>query len=341
MANTLKHVGIIAFDGLNALDLVGPLEVFANAGRANFTRRESRGVYALHVIGLGSAPVFTESGVRLVPDSQLSDAPALDTIIVPGGWGLREPSTNATVSAWLRLRAPAIRRVATVCTGIYGLAPTGLLDGRRVTTHWRFVEDVAKRFPKLTVDGDAIFLKDGRYYTSGGITAGIDLALALVEEDLGPHAALTVAREMIVYLKRPGGQEQYSEPLRHQVHGADAFAELVAWIRGHLASDTSVPALAARVRLSPRQFARRFAAAFGCTPADYVENLRLSVAREHLSSAKRSIERVAASVGFTSADVFTRRFKQRFGISPRSYRERFPPRREPHRNLPRAAEALS
>jgi len=341
MGNAVKHVGIIAFDGVNALDLIGPLEVFANAGRPDFTRRESRGVYALHLIGLGGQPVFTESGVRFVPGKQLANAPPLDTVIVPGGSGLREPSTNSAVSAWLRLRAPAIRRVATVCTGIYGLAPTGFLDGRRVTTHWRFAQDLARRFPKLIVDGNAIFLKDGRYYSSAGITAGIDLALALVEEDLGPHAALTVAREMIVYLKRPGGQEQYSEPLRHQVHGADAFAELVAWIRGHLSSDTSVPALAARVRLSPRQFARRFAAALGCTPAAYVENLRLNVAREHLGGANRSIERIAASVGFTSADVFARRFKLRFGISPRSYRERFPARREVRGGQSRVAEVFS
>ncbi|MDE2449004.1 MAG: GlxA family transcriptional regulator [Gammaproteobacteria bacterium] len=340
MSNTLKHVGVIAFDGVNALDLVGPLEVFANAGRADFTRRESRGVYALHVIGLDTRPIVAESGVRFMPDVQLAEAPSLDTIIVPGGSGLREPSTNSAVSTWLRLRAPTTRRVATVCTGVYGLAPTGLLDGRRVTTHWRFAEDAARRFPKLIVDGNALFLKDGRYYTSGGITAGIDLALALVEEDLGPHAALAVAREMIVYLKRPGGQEQYSEPLRHQVHGADAFAELIAWIRGHLASDTSVPALAARVRLSPRQFARRFVAVFGRTPAAYVEDLRLSVAREHLAGATRSIETVAASVGFTNADVFSRRFKRRFGISPRSYRERFPLPRQVHKGSFRIAEAM-
>src|SRR6185312_11063218 len=167
MANPLKHVGVIAFDGVNAVDLVGPLEVFANAGRADFTRSESHGVYAIHLLGLHGGPVVAESGIRFVPDKQLSDAPPLDTIIVPGGAGLREPRTNSAVSTWLRLRAPAIRRVATVCTGVYGLAPTGLLDGRRVTTHWRFAEDLAKRFPRLVVDGNAIFLKDGRYYTSG------------------------------------------------------------------------------------------------------------------------------------------------------------------------------
>lgn len=337
----MKNVGVIAFDGVNALDLVGPLEVFANAGRADFKCGESRGAYALHVIGLHDEAVVAESGIRFVPDCQLSDAPSLDTVIVPGGSGLREPATNSAVSTWLRVRAPAIRRVASVCTGIYGLAPTDLLDGRRVTTHWRFAADIASSFPRLLVDANAIFLKDGRYYTSGGITAGIDLALALVEEDLGPLAALTVAREMIVYLKRPGGQEQYSEPLRHQVKGMDTFAELVAWIRGHLASDTSVPALAARVQLSARQFSRRFVAAYGRTPADYVENLRLSVAREHLAGARRSIEAIAASVGFANADVFSRRFKRHFGISPRSYRDRFPPPRKAGRASLQIAEALS
>jgi transcriptional regulator GlxA family with amidase domain len=340
--SAVKHVGVIAFDGVNAVDLIGPLEVFSNAGRPDFTRRESRGVYALHLLGLGSRPVYTESGVRFLPDKQLADAPAaLDTIILPGGAGLREPSTNSTVSAWLRVRARTTRRVATVCTGVYGLAPTGVLDGRRVTTHWRFAQDLAQRFPKLIVDSNAIFLKDGRYYSSGGITAGIDLALALVEEDLGLQAALTVAREMIVYLKRPGGQEQYSEPLRDQVRGADPFADLVAWIRGHLSSNISIPALAARVGLSPRQFARRFTATLGCTPAKYVETLRLNVAREHLGRAGRSIEKIAASVGFTSADVFTRRFKRRFGVSPRSYGERFPARRRVPRGLSRVAEVFS
>ena len=318
-----KRVGVIGFDGVNAVDLVGPLEVFGNAGRADFTRRESVGVYELHVLGLTSAPFVAESGIRFVPDHRLSDAPAMDTIIVPGGFGLREPAINATISAWLRTHAPRTRRVASVCTGIYGLAPTGLLDGRRVTTHWRFTAALARQFPKLTVEGDALFLKDGRYYTSGGITAGIDLALALIEEDLGPRAALTVAREMVVYLKRDGGQEQYSEPLRFQVRAADSFADLAAWIPGHLDRDLSVPTLAARARLSPRQFTRRFVATFACTPAEYVETARLNVARERLTVAGQTVEGVATSVGFANADVFRRRFKLRFGIAPSSYRERF------------------
>jgi len=200
-----KHIGIIGFDGVNAVDLVGPLEVFANAGRSDFASKHSKGVYETHIIGVSRAPFKAESGVCFVPDQALSDVPPLDTLIVPGGWGLREPATNAAICAWLRTHAVRVRRVASVCTGIYGLAPTGLLDGRRVTTHWRFTEDVAKRFPKLKVERDALFLKDGRYYTSGGITAGIDLALELVQEDLGPRAALAVAREMLVYVARRSG----------------------------------------------------------------------------------------------------------------------------------------
>lgn len=328
MNNGIKRIGVIGFDGVNAVDLVGPLEAFANAGRSDHGSKRSKGVYETHVIGVSRAPFTAESGIRFVPDYCLKDAPAMDTLIVPGGWGLREPATNAAISAWLRSHAPQTRRVASVCTGIYGLASTGLLDGRCVTTHWRFTSDVAQRFPKLQVHGDALFLKDGRYYTSGGITAGIDLALALIQEDLGPRGALAVAREMVVYLKRPGGQEQYSEPLRFQMRAADPFADLAAWIPGHLDSDLSVPALATRARLSPRHFTRRFAEAFACTPAEYVETLRLSSARERLTSSGQTVERVAASVGFANADVFRRRFKRRFGIAPSSYQERFraPPR---------------
>ena len=323
MTRGAKRVGVLGFNGVNAVDVVGPTEVFANAGRPDFTLGESKGLYRTCLIGLTDAPFTAESGLRFVPDCRLADAPALDTLIVPGGWGLRESATNAAVSAWLRGRAPRIRRVACVCTGVYGLAPTGLLDGRRVTTHWRFAEDLSRRFPGLTVDAKALFIKDGRYYTSGGITAGIDLALALVEEDLGPRVALAVARELVVYLKRPGGQEQFSEPLRFQVHSADRFADLIAWICAHLERDLSVPILAERARLSPRHFSRRFHATFACTPAQFVDGLRLTEARERLTAPGRTVDSVAASVGFASADVFRRRFRRRFGVAPSNYRERF------------------
>jgi len=329
MSTVARRIGVLGFEGANAVDIVGPMEAFATAGRTDCTRKESRGAYRLYVIGLSEGPFAAECGIQFVPHCSLKDAPGLDTLIIPGGWGLREPGTNTAVAAWLRTRAPRIRRVASVCTGIYGLAPTGLLDGRRVTTHWRFVEDVSRRFPQLRLQGDSLFLKDGRYYTSGGVTAGIDLSLALIEEDMGPRTALAVARELVMYLKRPGGQEQYSEPLQFQARSLDSFADLVAWICAHLDRDLSVPVLAERARMSPRNFSRRFALALGCTPGDFVTIARLRAARDRLMDSRRSIDTIAASVGFRSADVFRRQFLCRFGITPSHYRERFTTTRPP------------
>ena len=206
------------------------------------------------------------------------------------------------------------------CTGIYGLAATGLLDGRRVTTHWRFAADVAKRFPKLKMEPNALFVKDAPFYSSAGITAGIDLALALIEEDFGSKIALSVAREMVVYLKRSGGQEQYSEPLRFQVEHQDRLGEVACWLSANLSDDLSVEHLAQRACLSPRHFSRRFKQTFLTTPADFVEKARLDEARKRLAGAGRSLSQVADSVGFDSADAFRRAFTRRFGVTPGAYR---------------------
>jgi transcriptional regulator GlxA family with amidase domain len=210
-----------------------------------------------------------------------------------------------------------------VCTGIYGLAQTGLLDNRTVVTHWRWAQDVARRFPSLRVDSDALFRKDGKYYTAAGVTAGIDLALALIEEDFGPRVALGVARELVVFLKRPGGQAQFSEPLQFQSESADAFGDLVSWMRGHLRADLTVEALAKRACLCPRHFARRFKNAFGQAPATFVEDLRLSEARRRLGDSSAAVKSIASSVGFRSADAFRHAFQRRFKISPTHYRHRF------------------
>jgi transcriptional regulator GlxA family with amidase domain len=329
MGHRRRRVGFIGFPGANAIDIAGPLEVFATAGRDDSGGAASQGAYETLLIGLDGEPFRLESGLTMVPDCALGEAPELDTLIVPGGWGLRVPATCAAVSSWLRQHTAGVRRVCAVCTGVYGLAHAGLLQGRRVTTHWRLAADVARRFPGMQVQGDALFIRDGRFYTSGGITAGVDLALALVEEDLGPRAALAVARELVVYLKRPGGQEQYSEPLRWQARstgrGENGFADLIAWVHAHLQQDLSVERLAARVGVSPRHFSRRFTAAMGCTPGELVESARLDAARTRLLASRDPVERIAVSVGFGSADVFRRRFARRFGISPRSYRERFAP----------------
>jgi transcriptional regulator GlxA family with amidase domain len=203
------------------------------------------------------------------------------------------------------------------------LAATGLLSGRKVTTHWHHAYNVARCFPDLQVNDNAIFIKDGPFYTSGGATAGIDLALSLIEEDYGQQIALAVARELVVYLKRSGGQEQYSEPLQFQIQSVSRFSELTTWILSHLNEDLSVEALAGRACLCPRHFSRRFSAEFGTSPGDFVERLRLDEARHRLSDGDNSIENVATSVGFKSADAFRRAFERRLGINPSDYRRRF------------------
>lgn len=322
---TPKRIGFFGFDGFMALDLIGPMEAFA-ATVIDDNQGAPQPAYEVVLIGVTSRPFTAECGIVFQPQKSLSNAPALDTLVIPGGSGLRAPATSTAISAWLASRvkgANTIRRIASVCTGTYGLAAAGLLDGRNVTTHWRFAADLAAKYTKLKVNPNALFLKDGPFYTSAGVTAGIDLALAMIEEDYGPAPALAVARELVVYLKRPGGQEQYSEPLQFQTESTDQFADLAAWMVSHLQKDLSVEALAARACLSPRQFTRRFKHSFGATPATFVEDLRLAEARRHLSAHGASIDAIATSVGFNSADAFRRAFERRFGVNPTTYRRCF------------------
>lgn len=315
-------IGVPIFEGVNGLDLMGPIEAFSTARLPGRPGAEGS-PYSITLVGVNAKAVAAESGALLLPNCRIEEAPPFDTIIVPGGPGLRERSTNARWANWLRERAPRTRRIASVCTGLYGLAASGLVDGLSVTTHWRWADAVAEHFPALKVDPTALFIRQGKFYTGGGITAGIDLALAMIEEDFGPAVALAIAREMNVYLKRSGGQSQYSEPLKFQTRGADRFADLVAWITANLHQDLSIETLAARACLSPRQFSRRFTGTYGCTPADFVERLRLDEARERLINTADTIDRVADSLGFGSSDVFRRRFATRFGVPPREYREHF------------------
>jgi len=317
-----KRVGFLIYPAMQALDLAGPMDAFDAATVADAKGRSHPG-YELVTIGLEAQAMPAESGLLLQPQFTLATAPSLDTLLIPGGRGMREPRTAARVAAWIRSLPRPPRRTAAVCTGVYGLAETGLLDGRRATTHWKYAQDLALRYPALKVDAGAIFLKDGPYYTSAGITAGIDLSLALIEEDYGLAVALGVARELVVYLKRSGGQEQYSEPLQFQTQSTDRVADVAAWIMTNLQQDLSVERLAAKARLGSRHFSRRFQHAFGTTPAAFVETARLEEARRRPAGEHRTIERVALSVGFRSDDVFRRTFERRFGISPGIYRSRF------------------
>jgi transcriptional regulator GlxA family with amidase domain len=319
MAPLPIRIAILAYDGFQTLDLAGPLDAFDSANGLRPRAYETR------IVSLDGDPVASEAGLRLCPHAAFEADGAFDTLILPGGAGLRVPGAADRIADAIRARQGRLRRIVSVCTGLYGLAPSGLADGRRVTTHWKFAADVAARFPALRVEPDAIFIRDGPIYTSAGITAAIDLALALIEEDFGPSLALAAARDLVVYLKRSGGQRQYSEPLRFQARAGDRFADLAAFMVARLDADLSVEALAARVHLSPRQFSRAFKAAFAVTPAQHVEALRLDAARDHLTASGAGIEQVARAVGFHSDDAFRRAFDRRFGLSPTDYRRRFTP----------------
>jgi transcriptional regulator GlxA family with amidase domain len=310
-------VALLGYDGVQTLDLCGPLDAFSSANALR------PGAYAAVVTSLDGAPFVSEAGLCITPACPLAAAGPLDTLILPGGEGLRRADLAERIAETVRRLAPELRRIISVCTGIYGLAPSGLADGRRATTHWRFAADVAARFPSIRLQPDAIFIKDGPIYTSAGITAAIDLALALIEEDYGPELALSAARDLVVYLKRSGGQRQYSEPLQFQTRAGDRFADLAAWMVAHLEQDLSVETLAARAGLSSRQFNRRFKQLFGIGPGQQVETLRLDAARDHLVGSDASVQRIANAVGFKSDDAFRRAFDRRFGLSPIDYRRRF------------------
>src|SRR5262250_1124132 len=271
---TVRRIGVIAYPNVQALDIVGPADAFHSARSAE--DGETAALYDVVLIGLSSKPVISGSGVVFQPRYSIHNSPRLDTLIVPGGRGLRtQPRVQAGVATWVQSQAKQTRRIASVCTGVYGIAPTGLLDGRKVTTHWRFAQDFAARFPKLKVQANSLYVKDGVFYTSAGITAGIDLSLALIEEDFGPRVALEVARDLVVYLKRSGGQEQYSVPLQFQSLAEDRLADVAAWIANNLTTDLSVQRLAERANVCPRHFTRRFKESFRSSPAAFVERLRL------------------------------------------------------------------
>jgi transcriptional regulator GlxA family with amidase domain len=319
-----KRIGFIGFDGVGTMEITTAAAAF-NCAEIQEGDRGPKQCYEILIIGLSNKPFAATSGIVFQPHKTFKNAPALDTLIIPGGRKLTllKPQIGKPVVAFVKARAGCTRRIVSFCSGIYGLAMTGLLAGRKVATHWRYAQDVARRFPEVQVDDNAIFLKDGPFYTSAGATAGIDLALSLIEEDYGPRVALAVARELIVYLKRAGGQEQYSEPLQFQTQSISRLSELGTWMLSHLDKDLSVEALAGKACLCPRHFSRRFKVEFGTTPADFVERLRLDEARRRLSNGDNRVENVGISVGFRSAEAFRRAFQRRLGVNPSDYRRRF------------------
>ncbi len=315
---TPRRIVIVAFDGVQALDVTGPSEVFSLADRTTHA-----GAYRIELVA-PEAEIRCSSGLALVPAATLEHCRGtIDTLVVAGGQGVRAAAGDERLISWLRLAARRSRRVASVCTGAFLLARAGLLDRRRATTHWAACAALRRSYPTIDVQDDPIFVRDGNVYTSAGVTAGIDLALALVEEDLSASAALGVARALVLFVRRPGGQAQFSQGLAGQAASRPGLRELQGWIVDNLAADLSVAALAERVFMSQRNFARVFTAEVGLTPAAYVEGLRLERARMLLETTDRQLEEIAQQCGFGTVETLRRTFGRRLRVSPSEYRDRF------------------
>ncbi|GGP57376.1 GlxA family transcriptional regulator [Streptomyces melanogenes] len=315
-----RTVLIVLFEDVQSLDVTGPMEVFTGAG--HFARAVGD-EYRVRTASLDGGPVRSSSRLTLVPDFALAEAPEPHTLLVPGGSGTRAP--DPALIAWLREHGPRAERLVSVCTGAELLAEAGLLDGRRATTHWAYCESLARRHPKVTVEPDPIYVRDGNVATSAGVTAGIDLSLALVEEDLGREAALTVARHLVVFLRRPGNQAQFSAQLSAQTARREPLREVQHWITEHPGEDLSVDALAARARLSPRHFARAFQAETGTTPGRYVERVRVEHARRLLEDTADGVEEISRACGYGTPEAMRRAFLKSLGTAPAEYRRRFHP----------------
>ncbi|SCK34587.1 transcriptional regulator, AraC family with amidase-like domain [Streptomyces sp. WMMB 322] len=310
---------VVVFDGVQSLDVTGPVEVFAGACLS----AGDPGAYRLRTASPGGGPVRTSSGLTLVPDLALADAPAPETLLVPGGQGTRAP--DSLLIDWLRAHGPSARRLVSVCTGAMLLAEAGLLRGRRATTHWAYSHTLARRHPDTDVDPGPIYIRDGHVSTSAGVTAGIDLALSLVEEDLGRDVALDVARHLVVFLHRPGNQAQFSAQLSAQTAQREPLRDVQQWISEHTDGDLSVASLAERARLSPRHFARAFLAETGVTPGRYVDRVRLEQARRLLEESNDSVAEISRACGYGTPEALRRAFVRVLGSAPAEYRRRFRP----------------
>ncbi|WP_438302824.1 GlxA family transcriptional regulator [Streptomyces sp. HUAS TT11] len=313
----MRTLLVVLFDEVQSLDVTGPVEVFAGAEAC------CPGTYRLVTASLDGAPVRSSSGLTLVPDLALADAPAADILLVPGGRGTRSPDPRLV--DWLCEHGRGVGRLVSVCTGAILLARAGLLNGRRATTHWAYCDTLARHHPEIDIDPDPIYVRDGHVATSAGVTSGIDLALALVEEDLGRETALTIARHLVVFLRRPGNQAQFSAQLAAQTARREPLREVQQWITEHPGDDLCVESLAARARLSPRHFARAFRAETGTTPGRFVDRVRLEHARRLLEDTADGVEEISRASGYGTPEAMRRAFVKALGAAPAEYRRRFRP----------------
>jgi transcriptional regulator GlxA family with amidase domain len=341
MRPVIRTVAIVVVEGGQILDVTGPSEVFDHVRRVGDEEGlVPRTTYRIELVGARRGPVTMSCGIRLTADMSYRELRAApDTLLVAGGSGLKPRGNSPLLLGMLQRLAPRVRRLGAVCTGAFALAEAGLLVGRRATTHWASCAALAEAYPEVQVEAEPIYVKDGSVYTSAGVTAGIDLALALVEEDCGYRTALQVARDLVLFLKRPGDQSQFSAQLRYQAATLEPLRDLQAWIPDHLEEDLGVPRLARRVAMSPRHFARVFTREVGTTPARYVEGQRLDAARLRLAESRLGVDRVAEECGFGTPETMRRAFLRALHLAPSEYRERFSSTTRLRREGPPAAMA--
>jgi transcriptional regulator GlxA family with amidase domain len=320
-APVARLIEVLAYPSVQLLDVTGPLQVFATAND-HITQAGGAAPYVLRVIAKSGQAVTASAGLAIAAGPLPRASSVVDTLLVAGGPGVEAAAADPALVDWVRQHATKARRVASVCTGAYLLAASGVLDGRRVATHWSVCKEFARRYPAVRVEPDPIFVRDGSVWTSAGVTAGIDLALALVEQDLGRTVALAVARYLVVFLKRPGGQAQFSAALSLQ-SAEDQFGVLHDWINKHLADDISLPRLADQAGMSERSFSRHYAEATGLTPARAVERLRVEAARRLLSESRLPVKRISQRCGFGSEETMRRSFLRVVSATPQDYRSRF------------------
>ena len=317
-----RSVVILAFPGVQSLDVAGPFEVFSGAA-AETTARGERRAYDVVVGSVDGHPVATDSGLQLGTGLLPDPTRPIDTLVIPGGSGVYTARHDHAMVDWVRTAAPRCRRVATVCSGTFIAAEAGLLDGRRVTTHWARAERLRADFPTVQVDPDPIYIRDGDVWTSAGVTAGIDLSLAMVEDDLGAEVAQTVARWLVMFLHRPGGQTQFAAPVWMPRAERTTVRAVQALVEAAPAGDHSLARLAAAAAMSVRHFSRVFTAEVGEPPGRYVERVRVEAARRELETTDDTVDVVAARCGFGTAETLRRSFHRRLGVAPDTYRRRF------------------
>lgn len=327
-SHATRQIVMLAYDGCQSLDVTGPWEVFCKANLFFERHRAQPGkaAYKLVLASPRGGPVRTNSGLEIANTQALASVRgAIDTVLVAGGdeHAMGQPAQTQLLIPWLKRKLPHVQRMGSVCTGAFALAATGLLNGRRATTHWAACERLAKQHPKVHLQPDAIYVADPPFYTSAGITAGIDLALAMVEADLGQATALDVARDLVLFLRRSGGQSQFSTGLNAQKQASHRFQDLVAWMLAHPRADLSLQALAERVSMSERNFSRLFKQETGMTPAKFVEALRVERAKAHIEQTRWRLERVAQQAGFGSVDSLQRSMQRHAKVTPEQYRQRF------------------